>query len=200
MLYRGKHVHRNPNKDILYADLQNHCTWKELYQYMPTQCFTWLVFGFSADVKGLRKQALERPFPVGHSIVIVEALEPSCSIAVSDVPPSFQDEVIGMYFERFTDKSPDVKRKGETKVVVTFERQEGKLFATVSSERFLTLNCRYCSNLNWGALSMLYKGGYNGHYWDRSKSCIFLSCAFMQFYQWHWLLLGCDKVAWTFNS
>ena len=88
-------------------------------------------------MKNLRKEALERPFPVDHVIVVVEALEPSCTIAVSDIPPSFQDEVIAMYFERFTGKSPKATRKGEGKVVVTFEKHEGKYFVAVSSRNSL---------------------------------------------------------------
>lgn len=79
-------------------------------------------------MKSLRKEALERPFPVDHVIVVVEALEPSCTIVASNFPPVFQDEVIAMYFERFTGKSPKVTRKGEARVIVTFEKHEGKVF------------------------------------------------------------------------
>ena len=96
-------------------------------------CVKWLIqyvqlpLDFSVDVKSLRKKALERPFPVDHVIVVVDALEPSCTVAVSNFPPMFSDEVIAMYFETLAGKSPQVTRKGEEKVVVTFETHEGKV-------------------------------------------------------------------------
>ena len=84
-----------------------------------------LVF-ISTDVKRLRKMAVQRPFPIDSVVVLVEALEPSCSVVVSNIPPQFQSELIAMYFESLLDACPAVTRKGETKAVVTFDKPEGK--------------------------------------------------------------------------
>ena len=82
----------------------------------------------TADVRVMRQKALDKPFPIDHSIVLVEVLERSNQLLVAGVPSGLQnvEKVINAYFGRFGLPVVNQERRSEGTYVVTFKDCTGK--------------------------------------------------------------------------
>ena len=75
----------------------------------------------------MRQKALDKPFPVGHTVVHIKVLERSNQVLVTGVPSSMQEYVIDTYFERFGLSVVSKEKRSEGTFVVTFKDHTGKL-------------------------------------------------------------------------
>ena len=75
----------------------------------------------------MRQKALEKPFPVGHNVVLIEVLELSNQLLVTGAPREHAEKLISLYFDKFKLSVVSVEKRSEGAFVVTFNDHTGKL-------------------------------------------------------------------------
>ena len=72
----------------------------------------------------MQQKALDKPFPVGHKVLLIEPLEESSHVLVEGLP-SDQEHVVQLYFGNYG-VIKEVEKRADGKFVVSFEDKESK--------------------------------------------------------------------------